>query len=117
MTANKDKSLFDLLAEYAPPNEDAQTIGEVLYDLQNTEYAAALCLALWGWPSMGVKRFEYMFQLILKLPYSEKFRFLEKEKIITKKEFRELIEIFKNRNFLAHPRAPGLTPSQRYPKF
>jgi len=94
------------LGAYIPRNAEADTIGELLYEMQRIEWWMTSLIGLWSFPVLeGVNRFEYMRdELLLKIPIRDKLQFLLKFNFLEKTQVDKLQAIFDRRNFLAHPR-------------
>src|SRR2546421_291762 len=101
----KKLSLEELFSQRIVKNDEAEAIGELLYAIQRTEYLVTLLIGFWAFP-LRLNRFDYLIDnLLMKLPWQDKFKFLEIQGILDKNDLGALQQIFQNRNFLAHPRS------------
>ncbi len=100
----KKITLEEVLGQRLNKNEDAEVIGEILYAIQQTEYLITLIIGMWSLP-MIFRRLDYMLDnLLMRIPWQDKIKFIESFEFLTNEESGQLQKIFQDRNFLAHPR-------------
>ena len=99
-------SIDAYLDEIVIQSEEAETVGDLLVALHNTEAVMAHTLAWWFRPNEP-NRIGDLSDMLLYTPYRIKIEYLLQLKLINKKMAGQLQDIYNKRNILAHPRPKG----------
>lgn len=98
------QELFDTLEGYPTRNPEAETLGVLLYEMQDTEHILTILLGVWHMPLIPARFDSLVDDFLLKVPIRDKISFLESKGLLSKDHAGQLQNLFTQRNLLAHPR-------------